>query len=333
MATSNDLALVFPGQGSQKVGMLAPLAAEFASVTATFAEASEVLGYDLWALVQNGPSEKLNLTEYTQPALLTASVAIWRVWKEQNGVQPALLAGHSLGEWSALVCSEVVAFTDAVELVRQRGRFMQQAVPEGEGAMAAIIGLDDASISEACHDASEQENTEGQQQVEGQKQNIVSPVNFNAPGQVVIAGATAAVERAIANCKERGAKRALPLPVSAPFHTQLMRPAAEALASQMSDTRFNSPVIPIIHNVNAEAEADPNRIKQLIIEQIYPPVLWVSCVNALVDAGIKQVIECGPGKVLTGLVKRIDRSLATAVSETPDELRDALQYGVVSGES
>ncbi|HSC69250.1 MAG TPA: ACP S-malonyltransferase [Cellvibrio sp.] len=308
--TNQHLAFVFPGQGSQKIGMLAELAAEFPIVEKTFAEASIVLGYDLWALVQSGAQEEINLTERTQPLLLTASVAVWRVWQEKNGAQPALVAGHSLGEWSALVCAGVVAFTDAVKLVQQRGKFMQEAVPAGQGGMAAIIGLDDALILEACKKAEQGE--------------VVTAVNFNSPGQVVIAGSAAAVERASVLCKEAGAKRALPLPVSAPFHTELMRPAAERLADQIAATHFSAPQIPVVHNVTAAVEANPEKIKALMIEQIYSPVRWVECVNTMVAAGITATLECGPGKVLSGLNKRIHAELATTSVEKPEELQSAL---------
>jgi [acyl-carrier-protein] S-malonyltransferase len=308
--TNQHLAFVFPGQGSQKIGMLAELAAEFPSVEKTFAEASNVLGYDLWALVQSGAQEEINLTERTQPLLLTASVAVWRVWQEKNGAQPALMAGHSLGEWSALVCAGVIAFADAVKLVQQRGKFMQEAVPAGQGAMAAIIGLDDALILDACKKAEQGE--------------VVAAVNFNSPGQVVIAGAAAAVERASSLCKEAGAKRALPLPVSAPFHTELMRPAAERLADQIAATVFSVPQIPVVHNVTAAVETNPEKIKALMIEQIYRPVRWVECVNTMVAAGVTATLECGPGKVLSGLNKRIHAELATASVEKPEEVLAAL---------
>lgn len=308
--TSSHLAFVFPGQGSQKIGMLAELAAEYPVVQKTFAEASDVLGYDLWALVQNGAQEEINLTERTQPLLLAASVAVFRVWQERNGAAPALMTGHSLGEWSALVCAGVVAFKDAVKLVQQRGKFMQEAVPAGQGAMAAIIGLDDASIIDACKKAEQGE--------------VVSAVNFNSPGQVVIAGAAAAVERAGALCKEAGAKRALPLPVSAPFHTELMRPAAERLAEQITATAFSSPAVPVVHNVTATTESNPEKIKALMIEQIYSPVRWVDCVNTMVGRGITLTLECGPGKVLSGLNKRINSELNTLSVEKPDELVSAL---------
>ena len=308
--TQSHLAFVFPGQGSQKIGMLADLASQYPVVTETFSEASSVLGYDLWDLVQNGNQDDINRTERTQPLLLTASVAVWRVWQQKGGAAPALMSGHSLGEWSALVCAGVVAFADAVKLVQQRGKFMQEAVPAGQGAMAAIIGLDDVLIIDACKKAEQGE--------------VVAAVNFNSPGQVVIAGAVAAVERASTLCKEAGAKRALPLPVSAPFHTSLMRPAAEKLAEQIYSTPFSAPVIPVVHNVNAETEGDPEKIKALMIEQIFSAVRWVDCVNTLSARGITTTIECGPGKVLSGLNKRINKDLNTLSIETSDELLGAL---------
>lgn len=307
---SSHFAFVFPGQGSQKIGMLAALAVEYPVVQQTFLEASEVLGYDLWSLVQNGAQEEINLTERTQPLLLAASVAVFRVWREKNGAMPALMAGHSLGEWSALVCAGVVAFKDAVKLVQQRGKFMQEAVPAGQGAMAAIIGLDDALIVDACKKAGQGE--------------VVSAVNFNSPGQVVIAGTVAAVERAGVLCKEAGAKRALPLPVSAPFHTELMRPAAERLAEQITATAFSIPVVPVVHNVTADIETNPEKIKALMIEQIYSPVRWVECVNTMVNKGITKTVECGPGKVLSGLNKRINSELITVSVEKPEELLSVL---------
>ena len=298
---SGNLAFVFPGQGSQKIGMLADLAASHDIIQSTFAEASDALGYDLWDLVQNGTQDEINLTERTQPLLLTSSVAIWRLWQEQNGQQPSIMAGHSLGEWSALVCAGVVAFADAVKIVRARGAYMQQAVPVGEGAMAAIIGLDDDAIQAACEAAAQGE--------------VVSAVNFNAPGQVVIAGSAAAVDRAIEGCKEAGAKRALPLPVSAPFHTSLMQPAAGNLAEMVQATTFSAPAIPVVHNVHAKTESDPETIKQLMLEQIYHPVLWVDCVKAIAASGATTLVECGPGKVLCGLAKRIQRDLSALATE------------------
>lgn len=306
----SKLAFIFPGQGSQKVGMLAEVAALYPVVEETFAEASTVLGYDLWALVQAGPQEELNLTERTQPMLLTASVALWRVWQQQNGAQPDLMAGHSLGEWSALVCAGVVDFKAAVKLVQLRGKYMQEAVPAGEGSMAAIIGLDDEVILAVCEEAAQGE--------------VVTAVNFNSPGQVVIAGNTAAVDRACELCKEKGAKRAMPLAVSAPFHSSLLRPAADKLADDIAQVTFNTPEIPIVHNVNASTEVDPEAIKKAMIEQIYHPVLWVACVKTLVGEGVETAVECGPGKVLSGLSKRIDRSVKSLATETTDLLNAAL---------
>lgn len=308
--TSARLAFVFPGQGSQQIGMLAEAAADFPEIHSTFAEASEVLGYDLWDLCQHGEQADINLTECTQPLLLTASVALYRAWCARGGVHPGRMAGHSLGEWSALVCSGVLAFADGVRLVRERGRLMQEAVPAGEGAMAAVIGLDDAAVEAACA-----ESAQGQ---------VVAAVNYNSPGQVVIAGSSAAVERAIEACKAAGAKRAMPLPVSAPFHTELMRPAAEKLAPQIDATPFHAPEIPVIHNVHARAEADPEQIKKLMVEQIYSPVRWTACVQAMAADGTEQLLECGPGKVLAGLAKRIDRGLSAFNIEVPAQFNEAL---------
>jgi [acyl-carrier-protein] S-malonyltransferase len=307
---NSQLAFVFSGQGSQKVGMLAEVAAVYPVVQKTFAEASTVLGYDLWDLCQNGEQEQLNATETTQPLLLTASVALWRVWQEKNGAQPALLAGHSLGEWSALVCAGVVSFTDAVDLVRKRGAYMQTAVPKGEGAMAAVLNLDDAVILDICRAAS--------------SVGVVEAVNFNSPGQVVIAGHAAAVAHASELLKAAGAKRVLPLPVSAPFHTSLMKPAAENMAEHIAATVFSAPKIPVVHNVNAKTEMDPAAIKQLMIQQIDSPVLWVDCINTLVSSGIATVLECGPGKVLCGLATRIEKSLNAIALEDIAGLEKAL---------
>lgn len=308
--SQNQLAFVFPGQGSQKVGMLANAAANYTEVAQTFAQASDVLGYDLWDLVQTGPQEALNLTEKTQPLLLTASVALWRVWCANGGVKPSLLAGHSLGEFSALVCSEVISFESAVNLVRQRGQFMQSAVPVGVGAMAAIIGLDDASIIAICDDLSGSE--------------VVQAVNFNSPGQVVIAGHVEAVTQAMAACKEAGAKRALPLPVSAPFHTSLMQPAGDQLAEVLAGIEFSAPQIPIVHNVNALPESDPERIRQLMVEQIYSPVQWTRCIEYMVAQGTETTVECGPGKVLSGLSRRIHKPLTVHALEEPEAIVTAL---------
>ncbi|WP_250460876.1 ACP S-malonyltransferase [Microbulbifer litoralis] len=308
--TNARLAFVFPGQGSQQIGMLADAAAELPEIHSTFSEASDVLGYDLWDLCQNGEQADINLTERTQPLLLAASVALYRAWCAKGGVRPARMAGHSLGEWSALVCAGSLAFTDAVRLVRERGRLMQEAVPAGEGAMAAVIGLDDSEVEKACADAAQGE--------------VVAAVNYNSPGQVVIAGSKGAVDRAIEACKAAGAKRAMPLPVSAPFHTELMRPAAEKLAPQVESTVFHAPEIQVIHNVHARPESEPEAIKKLMIEQIYSPVRWTACVQAMAADGIEQLLECGPGKVLAGLAKRIDRGLGSHNIDAPAKFSEAL---------
>lgn len=293
---SAQLAFVFPGQGSQKVGMLAEIAAAYPVVLDTFAEASEALSYDMWGLIQAGPQDALNLTEKTQPILLASSVALWRVWQQRNGVLPSLLAGHSLGEFSALVCAGTIAFADAVKLVRARGQFMQTAVPVGDGAMAAVLGMDDEQLVQICREASAQGG-------------VVEAVNFNSPGQIVIAGTVAAVDKAIELCKAAGSKRALPLPVSAPFHTSLMRPAGDKLRAAMADLKFSAPTIPVVHNVNAKPETDPEKIKAILFEQIFSPVQWSHCVAYMVEQGITAAVECGPGKVLGGLIKRIDKSV------------------------
>ena len=298
-----QFAFVFPGQGSQTVGMLTELAATYPLVEETFREASDALGYDLWQLVSQGPAEELNKTWQTQPALLAASVAIYRVWQQQGGEKPVLMAGHSLGEYSALVCAGVLNFADAVKLVELRGKLMQEAVPEGTGAMQAIIGLDDAAIRKAC-----EESAQGQ---------VVSPVNFNSPGQVVIAGNKEAVERAGVACKAAGAKRALPLPVSVPSHCALMKPAADKLAVALESITFNAPAVPVINNVDVKAETDAAAIRHALVRQLYSPVRWTESVEAMAAQGVTQLLEMGPGKVLTGLTKRIVDSLtAAAVNDT-----------------
>ncbi|UCQ28949.1 ACP S-malonyltransferase [Edwardsiella tarda] len=298
----STFAMVFPGQGSQSVGMLADLAAHYPLVEQTFAEASEALGYDLWSLVQQGPAEALNKTWQTQPALLTASVAIYRVWQQNHGKQPAMMAGHSLGEYSALVCAGVIDFKQAVRLVELRGQLMQQAVPEGTGAMYAIIGLDNDAIAQACADAAQ-----------GQ---VVAPVNFNSPGQVVIAGNKEAVERAGAACKAAGAKRALPLPVSVPSHCALMKPAADQLAEALQAISFNAPLCPVINNVDVQAVSDADAIRDALVRQLYNPVRWTESVQQMSAEGVTQLLEIGPGKVLTGLTKRIvDTMTAAAVND------------------
>lgn len=294
---TKKIALVFPGQGSQSVGMLADLYAEYAIVRETFAEASAALGYDLWALVANGPEADLNETHRTQPALLTASVAVWRLWQQQNGTAPAFLAGHSLGEYSALVCAGVLSLTDAVKLVEKRGQYMQTAVPAGTGAMSAIIGLDDALIAKACSEAAQGE--------------IVSPVNYNSPGQVVIAGHKAAVERANELCKAAGAKRALPLPVSVPSHCALMRPAAEQLSTDLQSLHFHTPVISVVNNVDVAVATDAATIQDALVRQLFSPVRWTETIEFLAAQGVTEVIELGAGKVLSGLIKRINKELLT----------------------
>lgn len=289
-------AMVFPGQGSQTVGMLAELAGNYPIVQETFKQASEVLGYDLWQLVQEGPAEELNKTWQTQPALLTASVAVYRVWQQKYPeLKPEVMAGHSLGEYSALVCAGVLDFQDAVKLVELRGKLMQQAVPEGAGAMYAIIGLDNDAIINACKQAEQGE--------------VVSAVNFNSPGQVVIAGAKAAVERAAALCKEAGAKRALPLAVSVPSHCALMKPAADQLSVSLESITLKAPVVAVLNNVDVKAETDAVAIRNALVRQLYSPVRWTETVEKMAQNGVEVLVEVGPGKVLNGLTKRIVDSL------------------------
>jgi [acyl-carrier-protein] S-malonyltransferase len=309
--SDKTIAFVFPGQGSQQVGMLAAAHEEFSSVRDTFSEASQTLGYDMWALVSSGRQEALNLTETTQPVLLASSVALWRTWQEVADICPHIMAGHSLGEFSALVCAGALDFNDALRLVRKRGEFMQAAVPVGQGAMAAILGLDDSTITAICAEVSQRIGS------------TVSAVNFNSPGQVVIAGHTTAVDAAVSDLKAAGAKKAIPLPVSAPFHTQLMKPAGERLAREISHIKILSPRIPVVHNVHAATERDPEEIRKLLVEQIYSPVLWTRCVQTMIDSGVQHVIECGPGTVLSGLVRRIDKSLKCYPLEEPATLTSA----------
>lgn len=288
------LAFVFPGQGSQAVAMLSDFA-EQEIVQQTFTEASEALGYDLWQLVAQGPAEKLNQTNFTQPALLTASVALWRLWNSVSDIKPDVVAGHSLGEYSALVCAEVLSLADAVKLVEKRGELMQACVPEGVGAMAAVIGLADDVIINACEQAQENE--------------VVSAVNFNSPGQVVIAGHKAAVERAGELCKEAGAKRVLPLPVSVPSHCALMKDAAEKLALELDNITLKPAKIDVVNNVDVAVESDPEAIKKALVRQLYSPVRWSETVVELAKGGVNVAVEVGPGKVLQGLLKRIDKSI------------------------
>ncbi|TMO71786.1 [acyl-carrier-protein] S-malonyltransferase [Pseudoalteromonas sp. S3785] len=292
---AQKIALLFPGQGSQSVGMLSELLESSDIVKSTFSEASSALGYDLAALVLNGPEEELNQTHRTQPALLTASVAIYRHWLAQNPDADVVMAGHSLGEYSALVCSDVISLNEAVKLVENRGLYMQEAVPAGVGSMAAIIGLGDEEIKAACEESAQGE--------------VVSPVNYNSPGQVVIAGHKAAVDRASQACKDAGAKRALPLSVSVPSHCELMKPAAEKLANDLAALTFNTPKCDVINNVDVKAENSADAIKDALVRQLYSPVRWTETVQALVAQGITQSYEFGPGKVLTGLAKRIDKAM------------------------
>ena len=306
----NNLAFVFPGQGSQTVGMLSDFA-DNDVVQQTFTEASDALGYNLWQLVAEGPVEKLNQTNFTQPALLTASVALWRLWASQSDIKPAVLAGHSLGEYSALVCAGVISLAEGVKLVEKRGEFMQTSVPAGVGAMAAIIGLDDQTIIDSCAKA--------------QNDEIVAAVNFNSPGQVVIAGHKAAVERAGVLCKEAGAKRVLPLPVSVPSHCALMKNAADKLAETFNNITFNTPQIPVVNNVDVVAETDVAAIKLALIKQLYSPVRWTESIEKLSAMGVSLVVEAGPGKVLQGLIKRIDKSITSVSVNDQAALTKALE--------
>jgi [acyl-carrier-protein] S-malonyltransferase len=293
-----SLAFVFPGQGSQSVGMYADLAAAHPLVPDTFAEASTALGYDLWKVTQEGPEEALSKTDVTQPAMLSAGVAAWRVWQAKGGRNPAVMAGHSLGEYTALVCAGALDFSEAVALVADRGRFMQEAVPAGKGAMAAILGLDDAVVVEVCTRAAQGD--------------VVSAVNFNSPGQVVIAGSAVAVQRATELAKEAGAKRAVMLPVSVPSHCSLMKPAADRLAERLASVAVKAPGIPVINNVDVVAANDPTAIRDALVRQLHSPVRWAETIQSMGTQGVRTLVECGPGKVLIGLNKRIDKEMATA---------------------
>lgn len=293
-----SLAFVFPGQGSQSVGMLKDLAENFSEVNTTFQEASDTLGYDLWSLIQEGPAEKLNSTDVTQPAMLASGVATWRIWQAKGGADPLMMAGHSLGEYTALVCAGSLNFADAIKLVEQRGQFMMEAVPAGTGAMAAILGMDDDAVRQVCLDAAQGD--------------VLEAVNYNSPGQVVVAGHKAAIERVTVLAKEKGAKRALELPVSVPSHCALMKPAADQLAEVLSGIAISTPAIPVINNVDviaAQSEAD---IKDALKRQLFSPVRWVETVAKMSAEGVDKVIECGPGKVLVGLNKRINKSMVSA---------------------
>lgn len=305
------LAFVFPGQGSQAVGMSSDLAEKYSVVKQTFDEASEALGYNLWQLVCAGPEEELNKTQHTQPAMLTAGVAVWRAWQERGGPQPVVLAGHSLGEYTALVCADALEFSEGVRLVADRARFMQAAVPPGEGAMAAILGLEDDAVVKLCEQAAE-----------GQ---VLTAVNFNSPGQVVIAGETAAVDRAVAQAGDAGAKRAVKLPVSVPSHCSLMHSAAENMADRLQAVSIGKPDIPVIHNVNVSSENDEQNIRSLLVQQIENPVRWVETVKKIAEQGVTTIIECGPGRVLAGLNKRITKEAKTVAVFDSSSLDSALE--------
>lgn len=305
-SVSSSLAFVFPGQGAQTVGMLAELAARHAVVRATFDEAAQGVGVDLWELSQHGPEDQLDRTQNTQPALLAASVAVWRVWQQLGGAQPAQLSGHSLGEYSALVCAGALSLHDAAALVAERGRLMQSAVPSGVGAMAAVIGGDDAQIAAVCAEVAQ-----------GQ---VVAPANFNAPGQLVISGHAEAVDRALAKLAGMGVKRAIRLAVSVPSHCALMREAADRLGERMATIAWQLPQIPVVQNADARSYNTVAEICRALQRQLYQPVRWTECVQALVARGATRVVECGPGKVLSGLLKRIDKTLATHAIGLPEEM-------------
>lgn len=309
--TAPTLAFVFPGQGSQSLAMLAELSELHPIVRETFADASEGAGVDLWALSQGGPEEQLNRTEYTQPALLAAGVAVWRAWERQGGPRPAWLAGHSLGEYSALVAAEALSLRDAAHLVRIRGQLMQEAAPAGTGAMAAVIGAEDELVRAVCNEASGSE--------------VVVPANYNSPGQIVIGGHAAAVDRALALLAEKGVRKTVKLAVSVPSHTPLMREAANRLSETMAGLQWREPRLPVVQNVDAEVHEGIASIRDALVRQLYLPVRWTDCVQALAARGATRVAECGPGKVLAGLIKRIDKSLDTRTLGTPGEFDTAIQ--------
>ena len=303
-----SIAFIFPGQGSQAVGMLSELASEFPSVQQAFEQASDALGTDIWKLTQEGPIETLSMTENTQPALLTAGYAVWQVWSELGGTQPSMMAGHSLGEYTALVCAGALSFEDGVTLVRDRGKYMQEAVPSGEGGMAALLGLDNETVKKVC-----EENAEG---------DVLQAVNFNAPGQVVIAGSAAAIERAVIAAKDAGARRAMPLPVSIPAHSSLMSAASERLAERIAGIDLTKPTIPVLHNCNVSIAESAEQVAENLVTQLDSPVRWVESIEAMQQQGINQFVESGPGKVLSGLVKRIVKGVEVQCIETPDAIKE-----------
>jgi len=309
--TDPQLAFVFPGQGSQSVGMLAELAERHPVVRDSFAEASQGAEVDLWSLAQGGPEDQLNRTEFTQPALLAAGVAVWRAWLQQGGARPALLAGHSLGEYAALVAAGALSLEDGARLVRLRGQLMQDAAPAGSGAMAAVIGAEDVLVDEVCRDASQD--------------GVVVPANHNSPGQIVIGGHSAAVDRALALLAERGVRKTVKLAVSVPSHTPLMREAANRLSQAMAGLSWNEPAIPVVQNVDAEVHAGAQAIRDALVRQLYLPVQWTRCVQALAANGATRVAECGPGKVLAGLVRRIDKGIDMRALGTPGEFDAAME--------
>ncbi|MCI4567452.1 ACP S-malonyltransferase [Lysobacter sp. CFH 32150] len=311
MTTSSSLAFVFPGQGSQSLGMLAELGELHPLIREAFAEASDGAGVDLWALSQGGPEEMLNRTEYTQPALLAAGVAVWRLWQQRGGTLPAMLAGHSLGEYSALVAAGALSLKDGAHLVRLRGQLMQDAAPTGTGAMAAVLGAEDALVQEVCKEVSGSE--------------VVVPANYNSPGQIVIGGHAAAVDRALALLGERGVRKAVKLAVSVPSHTPLMREAANRLSEAMSGLAWHAPKLPVVQNVDAEVHDSTQAIRDALVRQLYLPVQWTGCVQALAARGVTRIAECGPGKVLAGLIKRIDKSLDARALGTPGEFETAIE--------
>ena len=309
--TPTQLALVFPGQGSQSVGMLAELSELHPSIKATFEEASDGAGVDLWALSQAGPEEMLNRTEYTQPALLAAGVAVWRLWNAQGGTKPSVLAGHSLGEYTALVAAGALSLKDGAHLVRIRGQLMQDAAPAGVGAMAAVLGAEDALVLEVCEAVSGAE--------------VVVPANFNSPGQIVIGGHAAAVDAALAMLAGKGVRKAVKLAVSVPSHTPLMREAANRLAETMAGLHWNLPALPVVQNVDAKTHGSVEAIRDALVRQLYLPVQWTGCVQALAARGVNRIGECGPGKVLAGLAKRIDKSLDARALGTPADFAGAIE--------
>lgn len=306
-----NLAFVFPGQGSQYAGMLTDLAAQYPEVKRIFEQASDVLGKDLWLIVSEDPENELDQTFNTQPVMLAAGVAVWEIWCKNSPIRPSWMAGHSLGEYTALVCSEAMSFEDGIKLVSARGRLMQEAVPEGVGAMAAILGLDDEQVVAVCAEVAEDE--------------IVSAVNFNTPGQVVIAGNVAAVERAMIMAKNRGAKRTIPIPVSVPSHCALMQPAAEKLNSFLYNTAINTPMMTLIHNVDVASHSSPEVMRNILKEQLYKPVRWVDTIKFMYEQGVTRFVECGPGKVLLGLNKRIAKDAEHFALYDPATLNKLLE--------